>query len=130
MATTISKKSILIGAVICALLSLLLVATAYAASVSVSINKGSGPVFSDTLAANKGVSYRGNNSFQSGSVLYISIEERTGAFWRTDTVQPMGIGQSASGNSQLRIPALWRVKLNPALANTDCIGHGQASVLP
>lgn len=125
MTTTISKKSIFV--IICALfLSLLFVANAYAVSVSASIKKGDGPVFSGEMTANYGVSYSGSNSDKSGSVLYFSIEERSGLFWATDTVNPMGIGQPASGKSKLRTPRYWRVKLNPAYANKDCIGNGES----
>jgi hypothetical protein len=130
MTTTISKKTILVSVVICVLLSLLLVANAYAVSVSANIKKGQGPVFSGEMTANYGVSYSGNNSDKSGSVLYFSIEERSGLFWVTDTVNPMGIGQPASGKSKLRTPRYWRVKLNPAYANRDCIGNGSATELP
>ncbi|CFY10881.1 Uncharacterized [Syntrophomonas zehnderi OL-4] len=127
MANMISKKPILIGIVLCALLSFLFVGNAYAASTSVSISNGSGPVLSSVIATNYGVSYYGSNSNRSGHILHISIEEKTGAYWRTDTSNPMGIGQTASGSSKLKVPAQWRVKLNPDNYHTDCSGYGQIS---
>ena len=127
MANTISKKPILIAIALCALLSLILAGSAYAVERTVYIDDGDGPVYSDTMASNSGVSYDGYNSLNSGHVLYISIEERTGTRWVSDTVQPMGIGQSASGHSQLTDSALWRVKLNPTYGYTDCIGYGTIS---
>jgi len=109
------------------MLIFVLVTSINAASHTVYIDEGDGPVQSGSITATNGANYDGHNSSGSGHRLYITLQSSSGSGWTDQKVALMDIGQSASGYSAVSGDLLWRVQLNPQYAYTDCIGWGTIS---
>lgn len=100
---------------------------AYAASQTVYIHQGSGPVQSAAITANNGAKYDGSNYVTSGHRLYIDLQRSAGSGWVNDKTALMPIGSNANGYSTVQGALLWRVQLNPQYWFTDCDGEGTVS---
>lgn len=125
--TKMTSGKTLSSLVVAIMLIFVLTISANAASHTVYIDKGDGPVQSGQITANNGANYNGYNSSQSGHKLYITLQSSSGSGWTDQKVSLMDIGQSASGYSSLSGDLLWRVQLNPQYYFTDCIGWGTVS---
>lgn len=125
--TKMTSGKTLSSLVVAIMLVFVLAIGANAASHTVYIDKGDGPVQSGQITANNGANYNGYNSSQSGHRLYITLQSSSGSGWTDQKVSLMDIGQSASGYSNLSGDLLWRVQLNPQYYFTDCIGSGTVS---
>ncbi len=104
-----------------------LVSVAYAASQTVYIHIGDGPVQSAAITGNNGANYSGKNYATSGHSLYIDLQRSSGTGWVNEKTALMPIGSTASGYSSLTGALLWRVQLNPQYWFTDCNGEGTVS---
>ncbi|HHW40604.1 MAG TPA: hypothetical protein GXX19_05555 [Syntrophomonadaceae bacterium] len=120
------SRKMLISLMMIMLISVL-ATSAYAASQTVYINKGDGPVQSASISATNGANYNGWNYSDSEHKLYITLQWSTGSGWVDERVSLMDIGSSASGYSTLSGTRLWRVQLNPQYAYSDCHGKGTVS---
>ncbi|KFD41716.1 hypothetical protein DK28_0206060 [Peptococcaceae bacterium SCADC1_2_3] len=121
------SKKMLISLMVAIMLIGVLATSVYAASQTVYIHQGDGPVQSAAISANNGANYYGWNYDTSGHKLYVDLQTSTGGGWSTDKSSLMDIGSSASGYSTLSGTRLWRVQLNPQWAYTDCDGKGTVS---
>lgn len=104
-----------------------LVPFAYAASKTVYISQGDGPVQSAQITADNGAKYAGSNYVTSGHSLYIDLQRSSGSGWVNDKTALMPIGGNADGISTYAGALLWRVQLNPQYWFTDCDGKGTVS---
>jgi hypothetical protein len=102
-------------------------ANVFAASQTVYIYQGNGPVQSASIATENGANYQGWNYATSGHSLYIDLQSSTGSGWSNIKTSLMAINSSASGTSTLTGARLWRVQLNPQYYFTDCDGKGTVS---
>lgn len=123
------SKKMLMSLMVAIMLISVLATCAYAASETVYISKGQGPVQSAAISANNGANYAGQNYVTSGHKLYITLQSSDGSEWTDERVSLMDIGSSASGNKEKSGTLLWRVQLNPQYAYTDCDGEGTVSNL-
>jgi hypothetical protein len=100
---------------------------AYAASQTVYIHKGDGPVRSASITSNDGAHYSGSNYSTSGHSLWIDLQRSSGSGWVNEKTSLMAINSKANGESSLGGALLWRVQLNPQYWYTDCKGDGTVS---
>ena len=93
----------------------------YAASATVYIHIGDGPVQSAAILSS-GASYTGGNEATSGHRLHLTLQYYSGSGWVDDKVSTMAIGAGIMGQSTDTRYGSWRVQLNPDLWYTDCNG--------
>lgn len=103
-----------------------LVTSAYAASQTVYIYDGSGPVHSAYITSYTGAQTDGWNYTTSGHSLYCDLQAWNGSSWPTIKSSFMAIGGYAHNYSTAGYQ-YWRVQLNPELYYTDCNGKGIVS---
>ena len=125
MAKRLSKK-MLVSLMVIMLISVL-ATSVYAASATVYIHQGQGPVQSSAISANNGAKDVGKNYATSGHKLYLDLQWSSGSGWNTVKTDLMDVGGSASNYSDLSGTKLWRVQLNPQWWYTDCDGEGTVS---
>ncbi|GAB6275452.1 MAG: hypothetical protein STSR0004_23220 [Peptococcaceae bacterium] len=121
------SKKMLISLMVAIMLIGVLATSVYAASQTVYIHQGDGPVQSAAITANNGANYSGKNYATSGHKLYITLQCSNGGGWSDEGVSLMNIGSSTNGYSTRSGALLWRVQLNPQYAYTDCDGEGTVS---
>ncbi len=120
-------KKMLISFIVAIMMVFVLATIIYAASQTVHITVGQGPVQSAAITANNGARYDGWNYPNSRARLWIDLQSSDGTRWVNRETALMSIGSTASGVSTLSGALLWRVQLNPQWAATDCIGRGTVS---
>ena len=126
MTKIVSRKTLLIF-MVTIMLFFVMVTSVYAASRTVQIYNGDGPVRSAAIAATNGAKYNGYNYKSSGHRLYIDLQWSNGSGWVNQATKLMDKGQPANGSSTRSGTLLWRVQLNPQYAFSDCRGYGTVS---
>lgn len=127
MVKRISKK-MLMSLMVAIMLIGILATSVFAASQTVYIEQGDGPVQSAAITASNGAKYSGWNFDTSRHRLYITLQSSSGSGWTDRRVSLMDIDSGATGDAWEPTGSnLWRVQLNPEWSYTDCDGWGQVA---